>query len=111
MSLTSSLVLALAYKRVVSGIVTLVSGVAITEAQVFTRPTAAIDDWRAYQQGAWAGGNADDGHGGSGNRGAWSQEPGGLGVMAVCSQESERARSVGSVPPSGRRQKPSTVAG
>ena len=56
LSLTSSLVLALAYKRVVSGIVTLLSGVAITEAQVFTRPTAAIDDWRAYQQGSFGGG-------------------------------------------------------
>jgi hypothetical protein len=32
-----------------------VSGVAITEAQIFTRPTAAIDDWRAYQAGAFGG--------------------------------------------------------
>jgi hypothetical protein len=53
---TSALVQALVYKRIVSSFVTLASGVAITEAQVFTRPTAAIDDWRAYQQGAWAGG-------------------------------------------------------
>jgi hypothetical protein len=52
-TLASSLVLALVYKQVVSGVVTLVSGVGIAEAQIFTRPTAAIDDWRAYQQGAW----------------------------------------------------------
>jgi hypothetical protein len=55
LSLTDGLVLAFAYRRVVSGLVALVSGVAITEAQVFTRPTAAIDDWRAYQAGAFAG--------------------------------------------------------
>jgi hypothetical protein len=55
-SLTSALVQAFAYKQVASGIVTLVSGVGITEAQVFTRPTAAIDDWRAYQAGAFASG-------------------------------------------------------
>jgi hypothetical protein len=53
-TLTSSLVLALVYKRVASSIITAISGAAITEAQVFTRPTAAIDDWRAYQQGAFA---------------------------------------------------------
>jgi hypothetical protein len=55
---TSSLVQAFAYKRVASSIVTLLSGVAITEAQIFTRPTAAIDDWHAYRQGAWADGAA-----------------------------------------------------
>jgi hypothetical protein len=55
LSLTDGLVLAFAYRRLVSGIVAFVSGVAITEAQVFTRPTAAIDDWRAYQSGAFAG--------------------------------------------------------
>jgi hypothetical protein len=54
LTLTDSLVLAFAYKRVVSGIVTLFSGMAITEAQIFTRPTAAIDDWRAYQAGAFS---------------------------------------------------------
>jgi hypothetical protein len=53
---TSSLVQAFVYQRVASSIVTLLSGVAITEAQIFTRPTAAIDDWRAYQQGSWASG-------------------------------------------------------
>jgi hypothetical protein len=55
LSLTSALVLALAYKRVVSSIVTVVSGMAITEAQIFTRPTAAIDDWRAYRQATFLG--------------------------------------------------------
>jgi hypothetical protein len=53
---TSSLVQAFVYKRAMSSVVTLLGGVAITEAQIFTRPTAAIDDWRAYRQGAWAGG-------------------------------------------------------
>jgi hypothetical protein len=56
LSLTDGLVLAFAYRRLVSGIVAFVSGIAITEAQIFTRPTAAIDDWHAYQMGAFAGG-------------------------------------------------------
>jgi hypothetical protein len=80
-SLTSSLVLALAYKRVVSSIVTLVSGVGITEAQIFTRPTAAIDDWRAYQQGALGSGTPVA----SSGRMTWSvvAQPGGVGVAAA----------------------------
>jgi hypothetical protein len=80
-TLTSSLVLALAYKRIVSSIVTLVSGVAITEAQIFTRPTAAITDWRAYQQGAWSGSTPVTGSRGT----TWSvvAHPGGLGLAAA----------------------------
>ncbi len=79
-TLTSTLVLALAYKRVVSSIVTLVSGVAITEAQIFTRPTAAIDDWRLYQQGA-LGGSALP----AGPRASWSvvAQGRGLGVIVA----------------------------
>jgi hypothetical protein len=76
----SSLVLALAYKRIASSIVTLVSGVGITEAQIFTRPTAAIDDWRAYQQGAWASTSPA-----TGQRMTWSvvAHPGGVGLAAA----------------------------
>ncbi len=79
---TSSLVLAFAYKQVTSSVITLVSGVGIAEAQIFTRPTAAIEDWRAYQQGAWSGGAA----GGAGAaRTTWSvvAQPGGVGVVAA----------------------------
>jgi hypothetical protein len=66
------------YKRIVSSVITLVSGVGITEAQIFTRPTAAIDDWRAYQQGAWGGSTPTA----SGPRAPWSvvAHPGGAGV-------------------------------
>jgi hypothetical protein len=52
-TLTSALVLGVVYKQVASSIVTFVSGMAITEAQIFSRPTAAIDDWREYQRGAF----------------------------------------------------------
>jgi hypothetical protein len=80
-TLSSSLVLALAYKRPLSGLVTLVSGVGITEAQIFTRPTAAIDDWRAYQQGAWSGSTPATGA----SPRPWSliAQPGGMGIAAA----------------------------
>jgi hypothetical protein len=55
-TLAGGLTQAFAYKRYTSSIVTIASGVAITEAQIYTKPTAAIDDWRAYQAGAWSGG-------------------------------------------------------
>jgi hypothetical protein len=76
----SALVQGLVYKRASSSVVTLVSGVVITEAQVYTRPTAAIEDWRAYQQGAFGGGGSSVP---ATSRGVpWSLvvQPGGLGV-------------------------------
>jgi hypothetical protein len=55
-SLAAGLTLVLAYKRpLFSGLVKLVGGIALSEAQIFTQPTAAIDDWRAYQQQGAAG--------------------------------------------------------
>ncbi len=80
-TLASSLVLALVYKRITSSIVTLVSGVAITEGQIFTRPTAAIDDLRAYQHGAWSGGAPVT----TGTRSSWTliAQPGGMGISAA----------------------------
>jgi hypothetical protein len=44
------LVLALGYKRPVTGAISIAGGIAISEAQIFTQPTAAIDDLRAYEQ-------------------------------------------------------------
>jgi len=45
------LVLGIGYKRVRSGIVNTVIGIGIAETQIFTQPTAAIDDWSAYSKG------------------------------------------------------------
>lgn len=43
--------LALGYDRVKSGISTTLIGIAVSELQIFTEPTQAIDDWVAYQSG------------------------------------------------------------
>jgi len=83
LTLTSSLVLALAYKRVVSSVVTLVSGVGITEAQIFTRPTAAIDDWSAYQRGASGTSTAAGGRRGTPVTWTVVAQPGGVGLAAA----------------------------
>ncbi len=48
-SLGFGLLLGLAYKRPVSGVINTVGGIALTELQIFTQPTAAIDDYRTYQ--------------------------------------------------------------
>jgi hypothetical protein len=47
-SIGSGAVLAFGYGRTTSGILNAVAGVAITEFQIFTQPTAAIDDWKDY---------------------------------------------------------------
>jgi hypothetical protein len=80
-TVVNSLVLALAYKRIASSLLTLGGGVAITEAQIFTRPTAAIDDLRAYRQGAWRG-SAPVGDSRSGAFRVVAQ-PGGVGLSAA----------------------------
>jgi hypothetical protein len=43
--------LALGYDRVKSGISTTLIGIAVSEFQIFTEPTQAIDDWATYQRG------------------------------------------------------------
>jgi hypothetical protein len=44
------LVLGLAYQRPVTGVISGVAGIGIGEAQIWTQPTAAIGDLRAYEQ-------------------------------------------------------------
>ncbi len=50
-SVAAGLVLALGYKRPVTGTINIVTGIALTEAQIFTQPTAAIGAWRSYEHG------------------------------------------------------------
>jgi hypothetical protein len=47
------LVLGFVYKRPGSAVLNTVSGIALSELQIFTQPTAAIDDQRAYER--WIG--------------------------------------------------------
>lgn len=47
--------LALGYDRIRSGISTTLIGIAVSEFQIFTQPTQAIDDWDAYQRGDLGG--------------------------------------------------------
>ncbi|MDC3955306.1 hypothetical protein [Polyangium jinanense] len=49
------LVLALGYGRPVTGALSATIGIALSEAQIFTMPTAAIDDWKEYQSGGGTG--------------------------------------------------------
>lgn len=48
-SIALGLVLGLGYKRPVTGALNAVAGIAISEAQIFTQPTAAINDWSEYR--------------------------------------------------------------
>ena len=50
-SVAAGLILALGYKRPVTGTINIVTGIALTEAQIFTQPTAAIGAWKAYERG------------------------------------------------------------
>jgi hypothetical protein len=77
-----ALVQGLVYKRPSGSILTFASGVVIAEAQIYTRPTAAIDDWRAYQQGAFSGGGSGAGAAARSTGVPWSLvvQPGGMGV-------------------------------
>ncbi|MRG97009.1 hypothetical protein [Polyangium spumosum] len=52
------LVLALGYGRPVTGALSATIGIALSEAQIFTMPTAAIDDWEEYRR---SGGTAGAG--------------------------------------------------
>ena len=54
-STTVGLVLALGYDRPVTGVLSAVAGIALSEAQIFTMPTAAIDDWDEYRRTGGAG--------------------------------------------------------
>lgn len=54
-STSVGLVLALGYGRPVTGAVSATVGIALSEAQIFTMPTAAISDWNEYQSGGGAG--------------------------------------------------------
>lgn len=49
-SVGTGLFLALAYNRAATGALTTLGGITLTEAQIFTAPTAAIDDEREYQR-------------------------------------------------------------
>jgi len=49
------LVLALGYERPVTGALSAMAGIALSEAQIFTMPTAAIDDWDEYRRSGGAG--------------------------------------------------------
>lgn len=51
-SALSGVVLAVAYKRGVSSLITVATNLAVGELQVWTQPTTAVRDWAAYQQGA-----------------------------------------------------------
>lgn len=50
-SVAAGLILALGYQRPVTGTINILAGIALTEAQIFTQPTAAIGVWRAYGLG------------------------------------------------------------
>lgn len=50
-SLASGLVLGLGYHSTRAAVLNSVGGVALTELQIFTQPTAAISAWRAYERG------------------------------------------------------------
>ncbi|MDI1442698.1 hypothetical protein [Polyangium sp. 6x1] len=54
-STSVGLVLALGYGRPVTGALSAVAGIALSEAQIFTMPTAAIDDWNEYRNTGGAG--------------------------------------------------------
>ncbi|MFO0613253.1 MAG: hypothetical protein U0414_11715 [Polyangiaceae bacterium] len=43
--------LALGYDRIRSGVSTTLIGIAVSEFQIFTQPTAAMEDWDAYRRG------------------------------------------------------------
>lgn len=50
-ALASGLVLGLGYHSTRGAVLNSIGGVVLTEAQIFTHPTAAIDDWKAYSLG------------------------------------------------------------
>jgi hypothetical protein len=48
-SIAGGLILWLAYGFLVDGIINTVAGIAVSEIQIWTQPTRAINDWREYQ--------------------------------------------------------------
>jgi hypothetical protein len=73
------LLLGLGYKRPAAGVINAAGGVALCELEIFTQPTAAIDDLRAYQR--WTGRGAGT-EATSTAKAGWTLIPhaGGLGV-------------------------------
>lgn len=51
-ALGTALVLSVGFDRPASGVVSGVTGLALTEAQIFTQPIHAIEDWDAYRRAA-----------------------------------------------------------
>ena len=49
-ALVSGIVLAVAYDRPTSGAINFAAGVLLTEVQILTQPTQAIDDWHQYKR-------------------------------------------------------------
>lgn len=49
-SISVGLVLGVGYRRPVPGLLNAIGGIALSELQIFTQPTAAIDDFREYQK-------------------------------------------------------------
>ncbi|MEP7125585.1 MAG: hypothetical protein ABJE95_31930 [Byssovorax sp.] len=78
-SIGAGLVLGLGYKRPVTGIINSLTGIALTEAQIFTQPTAAIGAWRAYESGKFEAPKAAT------NLPRWTivPQPTGIGVAAL----------------------------
>jgi hypothetical protein len=54
-ALVTGLVLGLGYKRGLNTITSVVASVAVVETEIWTQPTAAIDDYRAYRARTWGG--------------------------------------------------------
>lgn len=52
MGVGSLLVLGLGFQQWESGVISLVSGVALNEVQIWTQPTGAIEAWKNYQNHA-----------------------------------------------------------
>lgn len=73
-SLATGLVLGLGYHSTRGALLNSLGGVALTELQAFTQPTAAIDAWRAYSLGQIASPPTAT------NEPRWSLAPRGLGL-------------------------------
>lgn len=54
-ALASGLILGLGYKRGLNTLTNVIGGVVIVETEIWTQPTAAIDDWRTYRARVWSG--------------------------------------------------------
>ena len=79
-ALASGIVLAVGYERPASGITSFVGGVVLTELQILTQPTRAIEDWSRYRR---HGPRRHDPR--SEQEASWLlvPQPGGIGVAGV----------------------------